>query len=269
MTAAAPDDDVPPFKALMRRYAFAYTASHDFSVADELMVDDYVLRMGEHEIRGREQAYKPATARQYRQYPGLGFTVHDLISNGDRAAMRFTEHGRSIRAGVSTSWRGISLYRWNGRRLTECRVEQDYCARTVQVETGRSNPVPAPALDPWCVPDDAERADDVARVREWLATSAWLDDDRIELDDEAHGSRARVSLDDPATEVLDLFGAGPSVAFHVRTDGVYRGGLPLADDDLLGARVQLFATGIVQASDGVVTGHAVTDRLSVGRRVRR
>ena len=36
--------------------------------------------MGEFEIRGRDANYKPAALKQYRQFPGLGMSVHDLLS---------------------------------------------------------------------------------------------------------------------------------------------------------------------------------------------
>ena len=56
-------DGLHPLAALLRRYAFAYTAAHDFGVCSQIMVDDYVLRMGEHELRGRDTEYIPAATR--------------------------------------------------------------------------------------------------------------------------------------------------------------------------------------------------------------
>src|ERR1700712_3624269 len=68
------DEDSPaPFAALLRRYSYAYTARPDLDVCPQIMTDDYVLRMGEHVLRGRDEAYIPATQRQFRQYPSLGF----------------------------------------------------------------------------------------------------------------------------------------------------------------------------------------------------
>jgi predicted ester cyclase len=101
----------------MRRYSYAYTASHDFSVLDELMVPDYELWMGDSRVTGREENYRPATARVYEEFPGLGFVVHELLCSGERIALRFSEHGRSVTRGGSASWSGISLYRWDGKRL--------------------------------------------------------------------------------------------------------------------------------------------------------
>ncbi|MDM3973533.1 nuclear transport factor 2 family protein [Mycobacterium marseillense] len=110
---------------MLRRYAYASTASHDVNVCPQIITDDYVLRMGGHTLQGRDGAYIVASQRQFRQFPTLGFTVHDLVLGEDRAALSFTEHGYSVRYGVGSAWNGVSLYRWDGRRLTECRVEQD------------------------------------------------------------------------------------------------------------------------------------------------
>ncbi|MTD13872.1 nuclear transport factor 2 family protein [Nakamurella sp. YIM 132087] len=250
---------------LLRRYAFGYTAAHDFSVCDELMVDDYLLIMGPAQVSGREENYKPATARLYQQFPTLGFTVHDLVLGTDRAALRFSEHGRSLRTGTSGSWRGISMYRTRDGLLSECRVEQDYHSRREQLEGVLGPlPVPSPALDPWLqepMPADP-RIEQV--VRDLLADPAFLQDEVLEVDD-AHGPRVR--LDDATVTVLDLFGAGERVAFHVRLDGSYRSGLAVPEDRA-GRPADLYITGIVTVGGGdQVTGHLVTDRYTAARRL--
>lgn len=265
MTEQAP---IPGFGLVIRSYAFAYTASHDFDVCDRLMVEDYVLRMGEHVIRGRDEAYKPATERQYRQYPGLGFTVHDFMTTGDRAALRFSEHGKSLLTGRLTSWRGISLYRWDGERLTECRVEQDYYSRRRQSEGGVSHAVPSPGTDPWT--DSLAESDTAVEqaVRGWLERGEVLGSQVIEFDDEPEAGAERARLDDVAVEVLDLFSCGDQAAFHIRADGVYAGGLDAEFDHLAGTRGSLYATGYVQVDGAeVVSGQVVTDRLGFTRRL--
>jgi len=259
---------IPAFGLLLRDYAYAYTASHDFDVCDRVMIDDYVLRMGESEIRGRDTAYIPATEKQYRQYPGLGFTVHDFMTNGDRAAFRFSEHGRSVLTGKLTSWRGISLYRWDGERLTECRVEQDYYSRTRQSNSGLSHPVPVPATDPWTEsfhPTSPETAEAVSR---WLTGGKLFASDTVEFDDEHEAGRERVQLDDLTIEVLDLFSSGDSAAFHLRASGVYAGGLNPAHDRLIGTGGSLYVAGYVTVEEcGMIAGSVVTDRLSFTRRL--
>ncbi len=233
---------------LLRLYAFGYTAAHNFAVSDQVMADDYVPRMGPHEVRGRVEQYQPATRRQYEQFPTLGFTVHQLLCTGDRAALHFTEHGRSAFTGTLSSWQGVSLYRWNGERLTECRVEQDYHSRRRQLDSGVPEAVLPPGIDPWSNGELGPDPSAERQVREWLTSNEWATDPTPRRDD---GS-ARPVLDDPTTEVLDLFGSGTQVAFHLRCTGAYAGGIA-GTDDLLGRDVDLYASGIVTPDPE--TGH--------------
>lgn len=259
-------DGLHPLASLLRRYSYAYTAAHDFRVCSEIMVDDYVLRMGEHEIRGRDAEYIPATQKQYRQYPGLGFTVHELVLGEDRAALHFTEHGRSVVHNGGAAWSGISLYRWDGRRLVECRVEQDYYGRRTQQRTGRVNPVEPPGLDPWTTASTPSDPDAEGVVRAWLASGGLADVPIGRMNDEHAAPARRMLLSAPRTRVLDLFGAGDRVAFHVVVDGSYGGGL----DHLDGFRHQpasLYLTGMATVRDGSVTDtRVITDRLAAERR---
>ena len=257
-----------PLAALLRSYSFGYTAAHDFDVCDRIMVDDYVLVMGAAEVSGREEAYKPATRRMFGQFPGLGFVVHDLLLGTERAALRFSEHGRSTRTGTSASWRGISLYRATEPtadaplKLTQCRVEQDYAARGRQLDAGAADPLPQPALDPWTVEPQPPNPDVERTVRTWLADPAFLGSPDLEVDDEFAAPADRVQLAEATTEVLDLFSAGTRAAFHVRLAGHRRDpgtGVEHAAD--------LYLTGIVTvAEDGAVSGHVVTDRYVAARR---
>jgi predicted ester cyclase len=158
------------FVALMRRYCIDYTARHDLSVCDDIMVPGYTLHMGVHHLAGRDDAYKPAAAAQFRQFPGLCLTVNEIICSGDRLALRFTEHGASIRHdGARAAWGGVGLYRWDGQRLLENHVEQDYFGRRRQLAGDGPDPVEAPAVAPWDT--RSVRADLAAEavVRDWLA----------------------------------------------------------------------------------------------------
>jgi predicted ester cyclase len=256
-----------PLAAVLRRYCYAYTAAHDFGVCPEIMVDDYVLRMGEHEIRGRDDAYIPVTQRQFRQFPTLGFTVHDLLLGEDRAALLFTEHGRSAVRGGESAWAGISLYRWDGKRLTECRVEQDYYARRDQQRSGRPHPVPAPGVDPWAARPRPADSGTEAVVRAWLAGGGLDGAPPGCLDDERCAPAARLRLGGQRITILDVFTAGDRAAFHVRADGSYLGGLAgLAGRE--GRSASRYATGLVTVSGGTVRAvRAVTDRLAAERRL--
>lgn len=260
-------DGLHPLAALLRRYAFAYTAAHDFTVCREIMVDGYVLRMGDVELRGRDDQYVPATEKQYRQFPGLGFTVHELVLGEDRAAFHFTEHGRSALHGGYASWQGVSLYRWDGERLLECRVEQDYHSRRSQQRLGTAHPVRPAGLDPWTAPARPPEPEAESVARRWLAAGRLLDVPIGDLDDERDALPRRMLLSAPGTEVLDLFAAGDRVAFHVVTRGSYAGGLD-GRDHLRGLPASLYASGLLTVRDGEVTDvHAVTDRLAAERRL--
>jgi hypothetical protein len=259
-------DDLHPLAKLLRRYAFAYTAAHDFAVCREIMVEDYVLRMGEHEIKGRDENYIPATEKQYRQFPGLGFTVHELVLGEDRAALRFTEHGRSVLHGGYASWSGISLYRWDGDALAECRVEQDYYARREQQRSGVPDPVAAPGMDPWVIPAGQPDARTERTVRDWLARGGLSDAPIGKLDNERCAPPRRILLSRGETTVLDLFTAGNRAAFHVIHNGLYAGGLPNSDCHR-GAEISVYATGIATVDGDSVDVVAVTDRLGADRRL--
>ncbi|MES1263355.1 MAG: nuclear transport factor 2 family protein, partial [Peristeroidobacter soli] len=139
-----------PFVALMRRYCYDYTNRQDFDACDTIMVPEYTLHMGTHELRGRDTQYKPATSKQFQQFPGLCLTINELVTNGERLCLRFAEHGASLRhAGARAAWSGIGLYKWDGTRLTENFVEQDYYSRRTQLADGAALPVETSAIAPW------------------------------------------------------------------------------------------------------------------------
>lgn len=257
-----------PLSHLMQRYCFAYTATHDYSVADQIMTDDYAFYMGEAAFRGRETAYKPAAERQFKAYPGLGFAVHDFFSNGSRCAMYFSEFGYSAKFGTNVAWHGVSLYRWNGSKLTECRIEQDYYGRRRQLETKHPDPVDQPAYAPWTAAVSAPDAANEALVTTWLKAGQLLSSPEGSLDDEGVSeTRARVQLANTSAHVLDILSGGSRVAFQVRLDGVYTGGLKeLAGHE--GKAASLYSTGIADLEHGrVVRVRAVTDRYNLERRI--
>src|SRR6185295_14500084 len=184
-----------PFVALMRRYCIDYIARHDLSICDDIMVPGYTLHMGVHHLAGRDEAYKPAAAAQFRQFPGLCLTVNEIICSGDRLALRFTEHGASVRHdGARAAWGGVGLYRWDGQRLLE-------------------NPVEPPAVAPWDT--RSVRADLAAEavVRGWLAAG---DLTGVTVDD-GHPAHRLVAAG--RTDISVLFSAGPRVAFHAVRHG--------------------------------------------------
>lgn len=254
-----------PLVALMRRYVVDYTNRHDTSVCADLMEPDYTLRMGAHEVAGRDDVYIPAAQRQFDQFPGLGLTVHDIVTNGDRLAMRFTEHGASVRhGGAAASWSGLGLYRWNGSKLVENWVEQDYLARRRQLSGDGPDTVDPPAVAPWdavAAPPDPG-AENV--VRGWVA--AGFPSAGVRWDD--GDDRALVA--DTSDRVDDVFSAGDRVAVRVTRTGTYAGGLDGVDDAAVGRPATLHLVALVRVAGGdVVDGYGVRNRQDLARSLTR
>jgi hypothetical protein len=241
-----------PFVALMRTYCIDYTNSHDQSLYDEIMEPDYVVHISGFDL-DRDGLYSRAVADIFERAPGLGLVVHELLLNDDRLCMRFSEH-----AAMTTPdgprlacWAGIGLYKWNGSRLTENYVEQDYLAMQEQLATGNPHPLEPPHLDPWTTtaPVSADPGAE-ATVRAWLEAGALGD--------------VAAPLDVASVVIDDLFSVGTRVPFHVTLTGAYRGGLPAVTEEHLGTEVTLQVAAIAAVEGSMVrVPHAVSTRLGV------
>jgi predicted ester cyclase len=254
------------FVALMRRYCLDYTNRHDVTQVPGIMEPDYTLRMGQHVLSGRDDMYVPAASAQFRQFPGLCLTVHQIVSNGERLAMRFSEHGRSVKhANQTAAWSGIGLYHWNGTKLTANAVEQDYYSRKLQLDGAPADPIEPPATAPWDVVDVAANpgAEAVARtlLESGEATTV------LNTDDAWFRASAQPRFTDATYRVDDIFSAGDDVAFRVVVDGTYAGGLPEAEAHV-GKRTQHYYVGVASVAGGTVAaGRIITDRLGLVRRL--
>lgn len=257
--------DGPAFLRLMKHYVLDYTNRNDQSQTPVVMEPDYVLRMGDHFVRGRDTAYHMATAKQMEQFPHLCLTVHEIATSGERLVMRFSEHGRSrLHGDRACAWGGIGLYAWNGTKLVGNHVEQDYLARKRQLRSGVPDRVDHPALAPWtteAVPPDAEA---VAVVRAWLDSGALATTPGVLLDDQWTGQPAAPLVAQTHVEINDLFSCGPAVAFHV----TQHGGL-IPDADVAGEPgrpVRLHMAGLVHVAEGgVASGRIIRNRLELAR----
>lgn len=188
------------------------------------MVDDYELRMGGHHLIGRDGAHAAATAKQFRQFPGLALTAHDVVLGEDRIAMRFTEHGRSTISKEPAAWSGVSMYRWNGEKRKECRVEQDYYARREQLWNDVADVVSAPAVDPWSEQPQAASDNTDRLVCDWLLRGELFASPIGSRNNEHRAKARRIILADHHVPISDLFAAGPRAAFYAVIRGRYRGG---------------------------------------------
>ncbi|MGH7804968.1 MAG: ester cyclase, partial [Candidatus Binatia bacterium] len=226
-----------PFVALMRRYVIDYTNSHDISVCDEIMEPGYQVHISGWALE-RDAMYKPAVESIFARFPGLCLAIHEIVTNGDRLAMRFSEHSADVE-GRLCCWAGIALYRWNGTKLTECRVEQDFLGQRRQLASLEPDPLEPPHLDPWTTTRAVARDEAAeATVAEWLRTGGF--------------AAAEPTVEPGATEVLDLFSAGARVAFHASVEGAYRGGLPDAEAHV-GKPARMLVAGLATVEDGRVT----------------
>jgi len=253
-----------PFVALMRKYCIDYTNSHDQSLYDEIMEPDYVVHISGFDLP-REPLYRQAVTDIFGRAPGLGLVVHEFVLNGDRLCMRFSEHGSMPTddgARRLACWRGIGLYKWNGKRLTENYVEQDYLSAHRQLATGVPHELDPIHLDPWvgtdAVPPSADAED---TVRTWLAKGDLTDAGRHRIDDSLTDGPV---IDLHEVTVVDLFSAGDRVPFHIVARGPYRGGVDDVPDDHVGEHATLNIAGIATVDGGDIADlHAVTTRMTV------
>lgn len=258
------DGAAGPFHPLVRlaqRFTIDWLNRADGDVPPQIMTPDYRVHIGGIDLDGLE-AYAPATLGQLHQFPGLQLTIHDLITDGDRLAIHFTEHGASARhEGRAASWNGVALFRWDGMRLTENWTQEDYAARRRQLADGRPDVVGPPMVAPWTVvPAEPDLAAEQV-VRDWLP-GAEPGADGIRWDDER---------DDPlvapaGAHVAEIFSAGNKVAFAATQTGAFLGpGGGPADEP-----VRLGLAGLVGVTDGAVSGGIViSDRLGLMRAVSR
>lgn len=250
-----------PFVGVLRRYVVDYLICQNASICAQIMEPDYVLHMGGTDLGPRDEVYVPAVVRQLEQFPGLGMTVHEIVFTEDRLAMRFSQHGSSMRHnGRQASWGGIGLYRWNGTRLTSNYAIEDYWSRRRQLAEGVAEPVESPAIAPWDaepgVADQAAENDIIAWVSGGAETTGG---DCVSFDDEPV-ARTRSPLDVHTTVVDEVFSAHGRVAFHVTQQGTYRGGLDVPESSF-GREATLYSVGVANRdAHGNLLGRVIRER---------
>jgi SnoaL-like polyketide cyclase len=257
-----------PFVAVMRRYVVDYLQCQNAEVCAQIMEPDYVLYMGGTELTPRDEVYVPAVVRQLQQFPGLGMTVNEIMCNGDRLAMRFSQHGASTKHdGRMASWGGIGLYRWNGVKLTSNYAIEDYYSRRYQLVSGVALPVESPAIAPWDTV--AEAADPTAEqvVRDWLESAGSPKTAGIAFDDEAVGTSDPL-VDVHETVIDDLFSVGDRVAFHATQTGTYVGGLDVPDT-AVGRPATLYSVGVLGVDGDLISGRVIRERAALQRELSR
>lgn len=264
MTATA----ISPAARLLRGFAIDFLTAHNPSASVDWVMDPaYRLSIGGHVFDGRDGSYLPATVAQLDQFPGLCVTVHDVILSDDAVAMRFTEHGASVRdGGRRAAWGGITLFRIENGRLRMGWAEEDYFARKRQLKSGQCDAIRAPHQGPWDEPVLPPDPHTERVVRDWLSRPAAM----LDAGNEAicSGGPEFSALIAPETlTVSTLFTAGARAAFHAVCEGTYAGGFDDIDPALVGQQVCLPMAGMATlGADGAVI-HVQTsaDRLGLHR----
>jgi hypothetical protein len=254
------------FLSLMQRYVVEYV-NLQCPITEELMVPNYYLRAGDMELRSRADEYVPMVAPLLEKFPKLSILVHDVIVNGDRYAMSYSEMAREAQSGHLAVWGGIGLYKWDGTRLTANVTEQDWLGRDRQLATGQPDGVREAAISPWETAAQSPDPETESVVRSWLNTGEFTTTKGVLVDDEAAGQVVPRILEQESLTEVDLFSAGNATAFYV----VQRGGL-LADfaPDArhVGRAVELTVAGIVRVSGGrVVRGTLMRNRAGLLERL--
>ncbi len=256
-----------PSARVLRGFAVDFLTAHDVSVVETIMEPEYALSISGHLFAGRDDGYLPVTAAQLEQFPGLCVTVHDTVIGPDAVAMRFTEHGASVRhQGRCAAWGGVTLFQLKNGRLHQGWAEEDYFARKRQLASGIGDAVKPPHPAPWDAPCAEPDAGVDLFARHWLAAPAsWRDASLID----------EISAEDPrfadlvAIEKIDinqLFSAGNRGAFHLTCSGRYRGGFEDIDPARLGQTATLHLAGIFDVFGGAMSHVQVTaDRLGLHR----
>lgn len=254
-----------PARAL-RGFAVDFLTSHDVRAVEWVMDPAYRLSIGGHVFDGRDDQYLPATSAQLDQFPGLTVTVHDVILGEDGVAMRFTEHGASLRDdGRVAAWRGITLFRLADGRLSEGWAEEDYFARKRQLKSGVPDIVAAPALAPWDQPVLPSDPAVEAVILDWLP--AIVGDPTMEsvlLD----GPDFAALIDVDRVSLSHLFSAGPRAAVHAECHGRYRGGFEDIDPAMVGEPVVLRLAAMIDVRAGrIARAQVAGDRLGLHRQL--
>ena len=254
---------ISPSMTVLRRFAVEWLSAADATVCDEIMSPDYQVEIGGIVLDGLEP-YRLGTVGQLRQFPGLLITVHSVVNAGDRVALRFTEHGPSIKHdGRTAAWRGIGLFFMYDGRLVRNLTEEDYAGRRRQLESGVPDLVDAPAVAPWATPVGSPDATSEQAVRAWLEADHSFTAQDVEIDDGLAASKQPL-LDVHTTTVTDLFSVDTDVAFRV-----HQRGIPTGAEGWSGELLTLSSVGIVRVdSDGGISGHVIRDSAGLGRAVR-
>jgi steroid delta-isomerase-like uncharacterized protein len=112
---------------------------------DSLLTDDVLLVRDEEKAHGRDE-FKAVLARLRRAFPDIQYRISDVVSSGDKLALRWEARGthRGEYLGVpptsrSVSYGGITIYELRGGRIARVWVAADLLSLLRRLHEGRSS----------------------------------------------------------------------------------------------------------------------------------
>jgi predicted ester cyclase len=111
--------DTKENKTTTRRFFEAHNR-HDLSAFDGLLAEDYVFYTGPRmAAAGRSLAdYKERCRARFAAMPDFRATVEDMVAEGDKVAVRFTQLGTQEGKRITVS--GICIIRFAKDKMVEC-----------------------------------------------------------------------------------------------------------------------------------------------------
>jgi steroid delta-isomerase-like uncharacterized protein len=111
---------------------------------DSLLTDDVVLVRDEEKAHGRDE-FKAVLARLRRAFPDLQYRIVDVVSAGDRMALRWegrgTHQGEYLGlqgTGRTVSYSGITWYELRDGRIARAWVAADLLSLLRRLQGGRT-----------------------------------------------------------------------------------------------------------------------------------
>jgi ketosteroid isomerase-like protein len=140
-------------KALARRY-FDALGGGDLKKLDDILAPDFADRTpgNPNQTRG-PGAIRETQAKARGIFTDIGYTVDDLLADGDRVAARYTVRARHKASGTTIEVTGVSFFRIAGGRIQEGWIVNDqielfrqlgYTLAPPQAAPPTATPPPAP-----------------------------------------------------------------------------------------------------------------------------
>lgn len=119
---------------LAQRHIEALNA-RDFDSEEAILSDDFTMHHVLYPLPSGRASYRAAIDVLFAAFPDLTVELHDVLSAGDRAVIRYTERGTNTGplpiipdgepTGRAYEKHGIAIYRAADGRLAECWMQED------------------------------------------------------------------------------------------------------------------------------------------------